>query len=505
MNRRFWTFSTLVGAFVDLFIAYFLLCGSTVALFAVKFLGLLGSDYTSLLLVDYPTDKVSAVELSATTKFPFDSVLFGNRKGFTETEVEASCSSRKVVGNEIDEKERGFDMKLKGKGSLNYRRRRKASSVSSSSNWVTCVDQNDEAHSCCGPETTSFLSDFNYEAETPMVVKSVTRYHEDFALNDAQNKMPVNEGDKDKIIVLLTRELEESQAARAALYVELEKERNAAASAADEAMSMILRLQEEKASVKMESRQFQRMIEEKSAYDEEEMNILKEIVFRREREKHFLEKQVEAYRQMICAQNDGGNNQDFIQDPDLTFQNQEDFDFPKKKNSRLYEDFDFSKQEEPEKTIASVWEEKGLDVKPGDASVGGETGSRVYDVHVIDNEPTSSEKSNGLDMSVSSKSRLRRNSTSALDNERTRLDTEVEWLRERLRIVQEGREKLNLSVDKESLQLQLLEDIARQLQEIRTLNAPQTARQASLPLPSSKVLKKKRRYRSASSGHAKSS
>ncbi|KAI3775956.1 hypothetical protein L1987_45716 [Smallanthus sonchifolius] len=442
MNRRFWTFSTLVGAFADLFIAYFLLCGSTIALFAVKFLGFFGSDYTSL-LVDYPTDKVSAVQFSATRKFPFDSILFGNRKGDGFTELE-------------------------GKGSLNYRRRRKASSVSSSSNWVTCVDQNDEEHSG-GPETTSILSDFNSEAETPMVVKSVTRYHEDIALNDAQNKIPVNEADKDKMIVLLTQELEESQAARAALYVELEKERNAAASATDEAMSMILRLQEEKASVKKES-------------------------------------------QMICVQNDGGNNQDFIQDPDLTFQNQEDFDFPKKKISRLYEDFDFSKQEEPEKTIASVWEEKGLDIKPEDASLGGETGSPVYDVHVIDNEPTSSEKSNGLDTSVgpppvSSKSLLRRNSTSALDNERTRLDTEVEWLRERLRIVQEGREKLNLSVVKESLQLQLLvEDTARQLQEIRTVIAPQTARQASLPLPSSKVgLKKKRRYRSVSSGHAKSS
>ena len=37
------------------------------------------------------------------------------------------------------------------------------------------------------------------------------------------------------------------------------------------------------------------------AYDAEEMNILKEILLRREREKHFLEKEVEGYRQMVLG------------------------------------------------------------------------------------------------------------------------------------------------------------------------------------------------------------
>lgn len=95
--------------------------------------------------------------------------------------------------------------------------------------------------------------------------------------------------------------LEEERSTRHALYLDLEKERNAAATAADEAMAMILRLQADKASIEMEARQYQRMIEEKSAYDAEEMNILKEILLRRERERHFLEKEVESYRQMIFA------------------------------------------------------------------------------------------------------------------------------------------------------------------------------------------------------------
>ncbi|KAD7478051.1 hypothetical protein E3N88_01187 [Mikania micrantha] len=479
MNRRFWTFNTLVGAFLDLFIAYFLLCGSTIALFAVKFLGFFGlslptpdngffgipnSDFRSL-LVDYPTDKISEVQYSVTRKFPYDSVFFSaqnrnhnedlnldNRNGdrFMELEGEASCGSKsdsrkpRVESDESGiraEKQRGFDMK--GKVALNYRlrgsfrRRRKSifdsgkhSSVSSSPNWITCVDQqsNDDKES-------SVLS----------------------GANNCNN----------------------------------------------EAMLMILRLQEEKASIEMEARQYQRMIEEKSAYDEEEMNILKEIVLRREREKHFLEKEVEAYRQMIRVENDQfnvGSNEDFTQDPEL-MSDQVNMNIPERKNSRLFEDVEFTKQEETEKTIAIVGEEKGMEI---DASRGGESDSPVFDVHVIDNDPKStgnklqtdrkqsgSETSVGLPPVSGSKSSLRRNSTSALDYERSKLDTEVEWLRERLRTVQEGREKLNVSVDsreKESLQLQLLEDIARQLQEIRMLTEPRSSRQASLPLPSSKVL-----------------
>ncbi|PWA73826.1 hypothetical protein CTI12_AA258590 [Artemisia annua] len=555
MSRSFWTFESLVGAFLDLFIAYFLLCGSTIALFAVKILGLFGLTLPSAydlstfrnLLVDYPTQRVSSVQYSVIRKFPFDAIFSranstnngnendggvnldnggvnGNRfrelEGEGEGEGEASCSSksdaRKVVRNEVD---------VKGKGGLNYRmrggfrrRRRggfdssKESSVSSSTNWVTCVvdqgrnDDNKEVGG--GFDGSSVASGGNtgtYEAESHLVEKS-------YNLNDIRKMIPVNEADKDSMIVQLARELEDEQATRAALYVELEKERNAAATAADEAMSMILRLQEEKASIEMELRQYQRMIEEKSAYDEEEMNILKEIVLRREREKHFLEKEVEAYRQMTHHENDQfyrGDNQDSNEDPDLM------------KNTRLYEDaVTNSVEEEPEKTIAIVGEEKSREMEADVA-----TDSRVYDVH-IDHGPKSSEELNGAKkqsdqnrsgsecsvglppVSSNSKSSLRRNSTSALDNERTKLDTEVDWLRERLRVVQEGREKLNFSIDnreKESLQLQLLEDIASQLQEIRMLTEPKRARQASLPLPSSKSSTKKRRCRSVSSGPEKSS
>ncbi|CAI0628523.1 unnamed protein product [Linum tenue] len=75
---------------------------------------------------------------------------------------------------------------------------------------------------------------------------------------------------------------EAEKVARASLYQELE-ERVAAASAADEAMAMILLLQEENASLKMELRQSHTMVEETFSCDEEEMNVLQEILIRRER------------------------------------------------------------------------------------------------------------------------------------------------------------------------------------------------------------------------------
>ncbi|KAH0914406.1 LOW QUALITY PROTEIN: hypothetical protein HID58_028852, partial [Brassica napus] len=89
---------------------------------------------------------------------------------------------------------------------------------------------------------------------------------------------------------MLEEAIEEERLARSVLVVELEEERAASASAADEAMAMILSFTE------MEGKQYERMIEEKFAYDEEEMNILKEILFKREREKHFLEKELETYK-----------------------------------------------------------------------------------------------------------------------------------------------------------------------------------------------------------------
>lgn len=144
-----------------------------------------------------------------------------------------------------------------------------------------------------------------------------------------QNGEPVSSFHEENRIRLLERALKHEREARDALCIELEKERNAAASAADEAMAMILRLQEEKASIEMDARQYQRLIEEKSAFEEEEMNILTEILMRTEREKHFLEKELEVYRQMNYLGNeesivDSGNVADVLRRPDTSSDLNED-------------------------------------------------------------------------------------------------------------------------------------------------------------------------------------
>lgn len=447
---------------------------------------------------------------------------------------------------------------------------------------------------------------------------------------------------------VLEQALEEEHAARAALYLELEKERSAAATAADEAMAMIMRLQEEKASIEMEAMQYQRMIEEKFAYDAEEMNILTEILIRREREKHFLENEVEQYRQMFFGDDQADSSEDQvlkrasesitdkpklelehsspyyavpsteIKDYSLTFGKElpildldEDSDSLKQVDMHLHPSIEshshFSSSSDKfshefqEKEIVSmdekpssqgkelqkleVYQQRSLSPSPGglsfrkstsppykqelnlDASTsireglasktsgtGNENrnpipsnndkrdkqgndqdeGSRdpcstvlntetsVLDVHVIDDKchlsnaeksehdlPTtiglknqrkiqrvSSDTSNvfitmDCPRGRSLPSDMRRYSMSAIDYERYKIDNEVERLGERLRIVQEGREKLNFSVghrDRERIQLQLLEDIASHLREIRQLTEPGKAEgQAAMLPPLSKV------------------
>ncbi|KAA3466011.1 myosin-binding protein 2-like [Gossypium australe] len=81
-----------------------------------------------------------------------------------------------------------------------------------------------------------------------------------------------------------------------ALYRELEEERSASAVAANQTMAMINRLQEEKAAMQMEAVQYQRMMEEQSEYDQEALQILNELMVKREKEKAELEKELEIYR-----------------------------------------------------------------------------------------------------------------------------------------------------------------------------------------------------------------
>lgn len=85
------------------------------------------------------------------------------------------------------------------------------------------------------------------------------------------------------------------------LYAELEEERNAASSAANEAMSMILRLQREKAEIQMESRQFKRFVEEKMAHDQQELVALEDLLYKREQALQSLTCEIQAYKHRMLS------------------------------------------------------------------------------------------------------------------------------------------------------------------------------------------------------------
>jgi len=107
--------------------------------------------------------------------------------------------------------------------------------------------------------------------------------------------------DGDQLHTKQYEELEEplpqtEREALAAMYLELEKERNASATAANEAMGMIAHLQEEKATVLMEARQFQQVVEQKSMHDQEAIEGLREVIARIEEEKRELEEENEFYK-----------------------------------------------------------------------------------------------------------------------------------------------------------------------------------------------------------------
>ncbi|KAK4383451.1 putative myosin-binding protein 4 [Sesamum angolense] len=80
------------------------------------------------------------------------------------------------------------------------------------------------------------------------------------------------------------------------LYKELEEERNAAAIAANQAMAMITRLQEEKATLHMEALHYLRMMDEQAEYDMEALERANELVAAREKELQDMEIELDFYR-----------------------------------------------------------------------------------------------------------------------------------------------------------------------------------------------------------------
>ncbi|XP_030472798.2 uncharacterized protein LOC115690554 isoform X1 [Syzygium oleosum] len=593
-----WTLVGLIGAFLDLALAYFLLCISAFvypastfsSTFGIHLLcpceGVLGFRSSSIcwhkLLVEIPIRKIYSVQSLVRSRFPFGSVvsedesrnsdlkLVRDKKvenGVTELSGEKLCSSLSgVVSQNLNDGEIAHDVKGKGvvvgqkqRSGLGIRRRRSRAVIGSGkfrpNNLKSAVGDvcpylpgNGEMRSQIA-ESLALVSRINgriLDDKKPIDVAEGERTWHSYELTgsfDGSKAANLDSSSIDNYITdvpdtqgiyrtessrirMLEQALAEEKAARAALYLELEKERAASATAADEAMAMIFRLQEEKASIEMEVRQNERMMEEKFTYDEEEMNILKEILIRRERENFFLENEVEALRQISPGDK---NRDDHVQDskdsqgksrPVLHPGECVQSILPEINNGGVIHDYIM----EPTQYCTSMkrcfsCDGDGVEEyrENGDKECGNlretvhDTQQIVHDVHVVDDKTEqpkngSNEEEMGqnghisdtnidgiVELLVNSWSRpmihdSERGSLSAVNYERLKLDIEVELLREMLRIVQEGKDKLRVSGknrEGETNQLELLDDIQHQLQEIQRLRGPM--RHASLPNVSSEA------------------
>uniref|UniRef100_A0A2N9GX60 GTD-binding domain-containing protein n=1 Tax=Fagus sylvatica TaxID=28930 RepID=A0A2N9GX60_FAGSY len=97
-------------------------------------------------------------------------------------------------------------------------------------------------------------------------------------------------------IKALKETLQSQQLLLQKLYIELDEEREASATAANEALSMILRLQGEKAAVQMEANQYKRLAEEKMSHAENSLWVFEDLIYQKEMEIASHEFQVQAYR-----------------------------------------------------------------------------------------------------------------------------------------------------------------------------------------------------------------
>ncbi|KAI3749480.1 hypothetical protein L2E82_20092 [Cichorium intybus] len=100
----------------------------------------------------------------------------------------------------------------------------------------------------------------------------------------------------DGIVETVKRKAEDDVRCMRLLQSELEAERNAATIAANHAMNMITRLQQEKASLQMEALQYLRMMEEQAEYDMEALQKANELVEEKENEIQDLLDELEQYR-----------------------------------------------------------------------------------------------------------------------------------------------------------------------------------------------------------------
>ncbi|XP_061359995.1 protein FLOURY 1-like [Gastrolobium bilobum] len=107
--------------------------------------------------------------------------------------------------------------------------------------------------------------------------------------------------DEDEVLdVMALRKFVKIQRQKAnAACAELEEERTASSSSAEEAMAMILRLQNEKSSAEIQANQFRRMAEHELEHDQEVIESLQWTITQQETQRSLLEDQMGIYREEL--------------------------------------------------------------------------------------------------------------------------------------------------------------------------------------------------------------
>lgn len=100
----------------------------------------------------------------------------------------------------------------------------------------------------------------------------------------------------ENLVDVLKQQLEHDRKRLKGLSKELEEERNASTIAANQAMAMITRLQEEKAALHMEALQYLRMMDEQAEHDVDALERANDVLADREKEIQDLEMELEYYR-----------------------------------------------------------------------------------------------------------------------------------------------------------------------------------------------------------------
>lgn len=142
------------------------------------------------------------------------------------------------------------------------------------------------------------FSDASSSAILQNITKRLSMERNESGLESLDGSM-VSEIEGESITGRLKRQLELDRKSMNLLYKELEEERSASAIAANQAMAMITRLQEEKAAMQMEALQYQRMMEDQAEYDQEVLQNLNKLLSEREKEIQSLKVDVGSYTKQL--------------------------------------------------------------------------------------------------------------------------------------------------------------------------------------------------------------